>query len=135
VRVPTLDGVLPALCTADAAKAARALGQLVDPRRFGAPFGPRYLWPDDNLYRPRKYWRGACWPQLSNLCVLAALRWHRQDIATQIASCAAAGVRRSKFSEYWNPETGRGHGNRPQTWAAVVAAATTLVDHAEVKPP
>jgi glycogen debranching enzyme len=135
VRVPTLDGVLPALCTADAAKSARALDQLNDPRRFGGPFGPRYLCPDDDLYRPNRYWRGSCWPQLSYLCVLAALRWNRYDIAARIASSAAAGVCRSRFSEYWNPETGRGHGARPQTWAALVVAASALVDHAEVKQP
>ncbi len=128
VRVPTLDGLLPALSTTDPVKAARALDRLGDPRQFAGPFGPRYLRLDDPLYRPRAYWRGGCWPQLTYLCVVAALRWNRGDLAEQLARSAGAGVERSRYAEYWDPETGRGHGARPQTWAAVVAATASLLN-------
>src|SRR5450432_4137962 len=45
VRVPTVDAVLPALCSNDSMRTAAALAQLRDPGRFAAPYGPRFLPP------------------------------------------------------------------------------------------
>jgi hypothetical protein len=122
VHVPTLDGALPALCTADPAKSRRAVRQLTEPGRFGAAYGPRYVFRDDPSYVPDKYWRGPCWPQLNYLCVLAATRCGELDLARQLAATTVKGCARAGFSEYWNPESGRGLGATPQTWAAVAAA-------------
>jgi hypothetical protein len=119
VSVPTLDGALPALCTADLAKADRAVAQMAAPSRFAAPFGLRYVARDDPAYRPAQYWRGSSWPQLNFLAVVAARRAGRLDLATQVATGSVAGCRRAGFSEYWHPETGHGLGAIPQTWAAV----------------
>lgn len=120
--VPTLDGVLPALVTANPEKAARALDQLGDGRRFDAPFGPAFVWRQHSTYRSDGYWRGAVWPQLAYLAWLAALRWDRMDLASHIAETAIAGTSRSGFSEYWDAETGEACGATPQTWAAIAAA-------------
>ncbi len=122
VHMPTVDGVLPALCTPDPRKAARALEQLVDPERFGAPFGPTYVARTHPTYDPDAYWRGPAWPQLAYLAVLAARRWGRTEIADRLSTAARQACLTNGFSEYWNPETGAGRGARPQTWAAVVCA-------------
>ncbi|MDQ1484592.1 MAG: hypothetical protein QOJ62_285 [Actinomycetota bacterium] len=122
VHVPTLDAALPALCTTDLAKASTALAQLRDPERFGAPSGPRFVVRDHPTYRPDQYWRGPAWPQLNYLAVLAARQIGDSDLADQLAGLTKRGCVRSGFAEYWNPETGRGLGARPQTWSAIAAA-------------
>lgn len=122
VQVPTLDGVLPALCTADSRKAKAALDQLVDPLRFAAPFGPTYVARTHPTYDPDAYWRGPAWPQLSYLAVLAARRWGRTEVADRMSTAARRACRTNGFSEYWNPESGAARGAGPQTWAALVCA-------------
>ncbi len=122
VHLATLDGVLGALVTADAAKAARALDQLADPARFAAPYGLAYVARDAAAYNSGAYWRGTAWMQMNYLALLAALRWDRVDLANSIRAMSEAGALASRFAEHWNPETGKGHGAIPLTWSAVVAA-------------
>ena len=121
-RVPTLDGTLGALVTDDAGKAERALAQLTDPDRFGAPYGPAYLPRRHSTYDPGQYWRGAAWPQLGYLSALAAERWGDDATYAGLRERSYAGALASGFAEYWNPENGEGLGAIPQGWAAVVAA-------------
>jgi Mannosylglycerate hydrolase MGH1-like glycoside hydrolase domain len=120
--VPTLDGVLGTLVTPDAAKAERALGQLTEPARFGAEFGLAYLPRDHPAYQPDLYWRGAAWMQLNYLVALAASRWERTELASAIGAMSRRAARVSGFAEYWNPETGAGHGAIPLTWSTLVTA-------------
>lgn len=119
VHVPTLDGVLGALATADAAKAERALGQLTDPARFGAEFGLAYVAREHPLYRPRLYWRGSAWMQLNYLAALAAARWGRDDLVAAIGEMSRRAAQASGFAEYWHPETGEGYGAIPLTWSTL----------------
>ena len=121
-RVPTLDGALGALVTADRTKAQRVLGQLTDPERYGAPYGLSYLPRGHPAYQPDEYWRGAAWPQLNYLMALAADRWDDQTTYGAIRELSCAGALTSGFAEYWNPEDGTGLGAVPQGWAAVAAA-------------
>ena len=120
--VPTLDGVLPALVTADPAKAARALDQLLDPARFSAPFGLAYVARDHFKYRPDAYWRGTAWMQMNYLAVLAARRWGRDDVVERVVAMSRRAAAASGFAEHWNPETGQGYGAIPLTWSALVVA-------------
>ena len=118
--IATLDGLLPLLSTDDPRRAAGALAQLTDPSRYAGPFGLRYVDPAEPTYDPDSYWRGPAWPQLDLLGWLALRRWGVAD--DDAARAAVAGVTRSGFAEYRNPETGAGIGAVPQTWAAVAAA-------------
>lgn len=122
VRVPTVDAVLPALCSSDSMHTTAALAQLRDPHRFAAPFGPRFVPPADPAYQATKYWRGPAWPQLNFLAMLAARRCADDALADALADSTKRSCMRSGFAEYWNAETGRGLGARPQSWAAVAAA-------------
>jgi hypothetical protein len=120
-RIPTLDGVLPALATCNEDRAEAALDQLGDETRFGAQYGLTYVARDHELYRGDLYWRGAAWPQMNHLARVAAVRWGRLDLADEIAAMTRRGAVRSGFSELWDPETGQALGAVPQTWAALAA--------------
>ena len=125
---PTLDGVLGALVTEDEGRAMRALDQVLDPDRFGARYGARYVPPSHPSYDPDAYWRGPAWPQMNYLVWLAAHRWNRLEVALAVQSASWRAAESSSLAEYWNPETGAGRGAAPQTWATVVTAMTD--DHA-----
>jgi glycogen debranching enzyme len=122
VRIPTMDAALPAMCTPDPAKAAAALRQLTDPSRFGAPYGPRFVAKSEPTYNPVQYWRGPAWPQLNYLAAYSARHCGQDPLAAEIGRLTKSACLRAGFAEYWNPETGRGLGARPQSWAAVAAA-------------
>ena len=122
VHVPTLDGVLGALVTTDAGKATRALDQLADTRRFGAPFGLNFVAREVRSYNPDQYWRGSAWMQMNYLARLAALRWERDDLATSIRAMSIRGALTGRYAEHWNPQNGKGRGAIPLTWSALVAA-------------
>ncbi len=121
-RVPTLDGVLSALGSVRRDRALACLDQLRDPARFAAPFGLRYLPAAHPLHTPDGYWRGAAWPQLDFLAIQACRRWGLDDLAASVSARARRGITQSGWAEYRNPETGRGLGARPQTWASLAAA-------------
>jgi glycogen debranching enzyme len=109
------------LATAQPKRAQRALAQLLDPTRFGASYGLRYLPPGHPRYEADEYWRGPAWPQLNYMAWIAAQRWGRSDVAEAIADMSLRAAARSRFAEYWNAENGRGRGARPQGWAALAA--------------
>lgn len=119
-RIPTLDGVLGALVTQDPARAGRALDQLLDERRFAAPYGLAYVAREHPAYDRDTYWRGTAWMQMNYLAALAARRWDRAEVVSAITSMSKAAVAHSRFAEHWNPETGEGHGAIPLTWSALV---------------
>lgn len=121
VTVPTLDGAYGALASNDEERAHRVLSQLIGVRRFGASYGLRYLPPDHPAYEADEYWRGPAWPQLNYMAWIAARRWDRSDVADAIAAMSVQGAAVSQFAEYWNAETGAGHGAEPQGWAALAA--------------
>jgi hypothetical protein len=100
-----------------------AFDQLVDPEGFGAPFGPRGVHRAEPTYEPDVYWRGAAWPQLTYLLMVAAARADRPGTAHLLARWLVDGADRSGLAEYWNPETGSGLGAIPQTWAGLALPA------------
>lgn len=120
VRIPISDGVMPALVTADQAKAEAALAQLEDPARFGARFGPANVSRRHPSYDPATYWRGPAWPPLNYLFWIAQRRWGMSDAALRNAHRSADAALTSNWAEYWNPETGDGLGAAPQTWTGLV---------------
>lgn len=124
VTAPTLDGVLPALVVADDTLVAAVVEALVDPQRFGAPFGPRGAYASSVGYIPDVYWRGPTWPQLSYLCWVLARQVERHDVADTIAVATTEAVLGNDFAEYWHPDTGTGAGAAPQTWSTLAVAMT-----------
>ncbi len=120
VAVRTLDALLATLVD----PRPEAFDQLVDPGAFGARFGPRGTHRQEPTYRPDVYWRGPAWPQLSYLMMVAAERAGLDGTARSVARRLVDGAASSGFAEYWDPETGRGLGAVPQTWAGLALPAT-----------
>lgn len=122
VEVPTSDGVMGALVTSDPAKAAAAMDQLGDPRRFGSAHGPANVARTHPDYHPGGYWRGAAWPCLSYLLWMAERRWEREEHAAVLARTSRRDALLSDWAEYWNAETGEALGASPQSWTGLVLA-------------
>lgn len=116
---PTLDALLAVLVSEDAAHVETAFAEIFDTRRFWRPFGPAGAAADQASYRPSRYWRGDAWPQLIYLVMLAALRRGRAEQARALAQRLVHGYIGAGYAERWNPETGRGLGAIPQSWAAL----------------
>lgn len=126
-RLATLDGLMPALVTPDPERARLALAHADDPDGYAAAYGLRFLPANHPRYRPDQYWRGPAWPPLNYLLYQGARRWDATPLAEKIADASRRAALRSRFCEYWNPETGAGLGACPQGWAAL--AATYPGDH------
>ena len=119
--VRTLDALLPLLVSVDTIAVDAAWEQVVDDGAFGGPFGPAATHRDEPTFDPHAYWRGPAWPQLTYLLWVAAGRRGEDALATDLAGRLVAGAERSGFAEYWDPDTGRGLGAIPQSWAALAA--------------
>ncbi len=115
-RIRTLDAMLPLLVR----PRPEALGALVDPGAFGAPFGPRGVHAAEPTYQPGTYWRGSSWPQLTYLLWVAARREGARE-ADALGRALQAGAVTSGFAEHWDPGSGAPLGAVPQTWAALAA--------------
>ena len=93
--------------------------QLTDPVAFSAPFGSRGVHRGEPGYQPDVYWRGGSWPQLSYLLALAARDAGFPEASESARRGLRAGAIESGMSEYWHPESGKGLGARPQSWAGL----------------
>lgn len=122
VKLPTLDATLGGLVVKDSDMVSNILEGLVDPKRFGAQYGPRGAHASIPTYLPLVYWRGPAWPQLSYLCWVMASLHGNNEVASIIAEASQKAVLKNGFSEFWHPDTGEGGGPSPQTWATIVVA-------------
>jgi glycogen debranching enzyme len=101
---------------------------LLDPAAHGAAYGPTGVHREEPTFEPSSYWRGPAWPQLTYLLWVAAGRRDRDVVAQRLGWALRAGAARSRFAEYWHPDTGEGLGAVPQSWTAL--AVVTNVDRA-----
>jgi hypothetical protein len=127
-RARTLEGLLPVLVDEDRAHTDLVFDALLDPRAHGAAYGPTGVHRDEPTFEPSTYWRGPAWPQLTYLLWVAARRQKREVVAQRLGWALRAGAARSRFAEYWHPDTGEGLGAVPQSWTAL--AVVTNVDRA-----
>ncbi len=121
--VRTSDAYLPVLVLPERAGAVWA--ELTDPAGFDAPFGPRNVDRRYPGYRSLTYWRGGTWPQINYL--LAVGLASVPEARARIARHTVAGAWASDFSEYWDPDTGRGGGARPQSWTTLALVMSSWV--------
>ena len=85
---------------------------------YRAQYGLRGVHKSEPTFHPTKYWRGPVWPQLAYLVTLAILRFDA-SLAKEVAFQVAEGAHISGFAEYWHPDTGKGQGAIPQSWAGL----------------
>ena len=124
----TLDALFPVLVSGNAAYVEAAFAEIFDPRSFWRPAGPSGTAADEPSYDPAAYWRGDAWPQEIYLMVVAARRREHREAARRLAQRLVTGCVASGFAERWNPETGRGLGAIPQSWAALATEGMRVLD-------
>jgi glycogen debranching enzyme len=109
----TLDALLPLLVLPE--RTDEVVGDLLDDRAFGGPFGPPAVHRAEPAFDPDGYWRGSAWPQLTYLLTRAG---------APLADRLRAGATRSGLAEHWNPDTGHGLGAVPQSWAGLAVVVS-----------
>jgi hypothetical protein len=120
----TVAGLIPLVLPGIPADVRRALyATLTGPSFEAGQPGMRGL-PSFDLsdprYNPRRYWRGPTWLNTTWL-VAEGLRGHGEEALAQrlyddiVALIATAGLR-----EYFNPQTGAGHGTSSFSWSAAL---------------
>jgi glycogen debranching enzyme len=102
---------------------------LLDPRRYGAPFGIPSVAMDERAFNARfdlwRTWRGPSWMNVAWLLLPALRELGYGDDAARIATAMADAARRDGLREYYDPRTGRGMAARGFGWSALV---TELAD-------
>ena len=97
---------------------------LLEPTRFGA--APESPWPVTTVaksspaYSPRNYWRGPVWINVNWFLIRGLERSGLADEAASLRSSTLELVRRSGFSEYYEPATGAPLGSRVFSWSAAL---------------
>jgi hypothetical protein len=126
----TLDALLPVLVSAETRHVQAGFAEILDPRSFWRPVGPSGTAADEPSYDPAAYWRGDAWPQEIYLMMVAAARRGLDDATRSLAERLVTGCVASGFAERWDPESGRGLGAIPQSWAALAIEGVRILDGA-----
>ncbi len=108
------------------ARARRMIETLRDPHRFSGAWMLPTISRDDPAFADQHYWRGSIWPPM-NYLVLQGLRRYgfarlAGDLARKGAEMFLADRRRTGMCrEYFDARTGRGCGQRFQSWGPLLA--------------
>ena len=108
------------------ARARRMIETLRDPHRFRGEWMLPTISRDDPAFADQHYWRGSIWPPM-NYLVLQGLRRNgfarlAADLARKGAEMFLADRRRTGMCrEYFDARTGRGCGQRFQSWGPLLA--------------
>jgi glycogen debranching enzyme len=107
--------------------------QLRDPARYDAPYPVPSVARNEPSYRPGTVgsslvWRGPTWINSNWYLARGLIRHGYHDLAATIIDRSANLIERSGFREYYNPETGEGHGATDFSWSALALDMLTLLD-------
>lgn len=109
----------------------RLVGHLVDPDEYAAPYPVPSVARNEPSYRPgtvggNLVWRGPTWLN-SNWYLIRGLRRHgHEHVAQRIADRSLELMGLSGFREYYNPETGKGHGAVDFGWSTIAVDIDSL---------
>ncbi len=109
----------------------RLVGHLVDPDEYAAPYPVPSVARNEPSYRPgtvggNLVWRGPTWLN-SNWYLIRGLRRHgHEHVAQRIADRSLELIGLSGFREYYNPETGKGHGAVDFGWSTIAVDIDSL---------
>lgn len=125
-RVPAVvaGGLTPLFAgVPDAARAERLYALLNSPA-FARLDEPVYPVPTYSRlaegYSPNRYWRGPIWVNMNWLIYQGLRAYGRHDYAARLRAATIELVARQGFYEYFNPESGRGHGTDSFSWTAAL---------------
>ncbi len=84
----------------------------------------------DPRFDPQRYWRGPAWLNTTWLVAEGLAVQGREDLAGRLRSDILALVAQSGLREYFNPQTGTGHGTSDFSWSAAIVLHV-LASHAD----
>ena len=118
--LPLIAGVPPR------ARARRMIETLRDPARFWGDWVLPTIARDDPAFPEQQYWRGSIWPPMNYLILHGLRRYGFRHLAAELAWKSAdmflADRRRTGMCrENFDSRTGRGCGQRFQSWAPLFA--------------
>ncbi len=108
------------------ARARRMIETLRDPHRFWGTWILPTIARDDPAFADQQYWRGSIWPPMNYLVLQGLRRYGFRRLASELAWKGAdmflADLRRTGMCrENFDSRTGRGCGQRFQSWAPLFA--------------
>ncbi len=126
IRVNTFTSLMPLLLPElSTERVDRLLGHLLNPAEYWATYPIPSTAMNHPTYRPNTVggtlvWRGPTWINSSWYISRGLIRHGRIDLARHIANQNIEMVRRGGIREYYNPETGAGHGAPDFSWSTVI---------------
>jgi hypothetical protein len=125
VEVSTWSSLAPlALPIPDEIRRRLVEEHLLDPRRYGAPFGIPSVSMEEPSFTPGfdrfRTWRGPAWVNTAWLLVPPLRALGYAEAAGRIVERLADAVALHGFREYHDPRTGRGHGARGFAWSTLL---------------
>lgn len=126
IPVPALAGFSPMFAgVPDAERAGRMVGYLGSDAFWMGP-DPAAGFPASSYdrfapgYSPRRYWRGPVWIHMNWLMMHGLSAYGYAEQAGRLRSAIIDLPRVGDFREYFNPETGTGHGAEVFSWTAAL---------------
>ncbi len=122
----TVDTLFPLYAAVPSAAQARRLWDeaLWSPARFGpsqdAPWAVTSTSKSSPAYDPRRYWRGPVWINVNWFLIRGLERVGLAAEAAELRQLTLDLVRRSGFSEYYDPHTGDPLGSGGFSWSAAL---------------
>ena len=74
----------------------------------------------DPRYDPRRYWRGPTWLNTTWLVASGLAVHHKDALAQRLRDDMVALVANAGLREYFNSQTGSGHGTTNFSWSAAL---------------
>jgi hypothetical protein len=127
IKVSTWSALAPLALPSLPEPIARRLieEQVLDPRRYGAPFGIPSVSMDEASFQPGfhlfRCWRGPSWVNTAWLLVPPMRRLGYDQEADRIVESLVRAVERHGFREYYNPLDGDGLAARRFGWSTLLA--------------
>lgn len=124
VQAHVSGGFAPLFAGIPSAQRARRLYDYLNSPAFCRLDSPCYPVPSNSRraadYSPNRYWRGPVWIQINWLLMHGLRRYGFDAYAERIRQAIVALPRDHGFYEYFNPETGQGHGTGQFSWTAAL---------------
>lgn len=126
MRVNTVSSLMPILLQDTSSESFdRILRHIVNPDEYWATYPIPSVAMNHPSYSPdtvggNLVWRGPTWLASNWYLARGLLRHGRKDLATIVALQSLEMVRKSGVREYYNPQTGVGHGALDFSWSTIL---------------
>jgi hypothetical protein len=124
IPVAVAAGFAPLFAGVPSAEQAQRMYSYLNSPSFYALGEPGYPAPSYNRqapgFSPNRYWRGPVWLNIDWLLMHGLRRYGFSAYAQQVEQAIVELVRQHGFFEYFNPQTGQGHGTDQFSWTAAL---------------